>query len=171
MHAPTRSPELSEARSAGMLNIGRASEASGVSPKMIRHYETVGLLTAAGRTAAGYRIYRDADLHTLRFIRRARDLGFPVKQISALLGLWKNRRRASADVKKLAAVHIEQLDQKILELQSMRQALAQLAAHCHGDARPECPILEDLAAEAPPVEDSRRGARPSTRLQGPPSSQ
>lgn len=139
--------ELSEARSDGLINIGRAAEASGVSAKMIRHYESVGLLPAAGRTVAGYRIYRDSDVHTLRFIRRARDLGFSMKEIGALVGLWQNRGRSSGDVKKLAARHMRQLDDKIRDLQAMRDTLAQLAHHCHGDGRPDCPILEDLASD------------------------
>jgi hypothetical protein len=102
--------ELSDARSDGLFNIGRAAAASDVSAKMIRHYESVGLLPAAGRTVAGYRIYRDSDVHTLRFIRRARDLGFSMKEIGTLLSLWRNRGRASSDVKKLAAKHMKQLD-------------------------------------------------------------
>jgi Cu(I)-responsive transcriptional regulator len=152
--------ELAEARSDGLFNIGRAAEASGVSAKMIRHYESVGLLPAAGRTVAGYRIYRDADVHTLRFIRRARDLGFSMKEIGALVGLWQNRKRASADVKKLAARHMRQLDEKIRELQAMRDSLAHLARHCHGDERPDCPILEDLAADHAACSHE---TRPSTR--------
>jgi MerR family copper efflux transcriptional regulator len=139
--------ELSEARNDGMMNIGRAAEASGVSAKMIRHYEAVELLPAAGRTVAGYRIYRDSDVHVLRFIRRARDLGFSMKEIAALVNLWQNRRRSSGDVKKLAARHMRQLEEKIRELQSMRDTLAHLAQHCHGDERPDCPILDDLASD------------------------
>lgn len=153
--------ELSDARSDGMLNIGRAALASGVSAKMIRHYESVGLLPAAGRTVAGYRIYRDSDVHTLRFIRRARDLGFSMKEIGALVGLWKNRARASGDVKKLAARHTRQLDEKIRALQAMRDTLAHLAEHCHGDDRPDCPILEDLAAEHDA--ECHHGKRPTVR--------
>jgi Cu(I)-responsive transcriptional regulator len=139
--------ELAEARRDGLMNIGRAAAASGVSAKMIRHYESVGLLPVAGRTVAGYRIYRDNDIHTLRFIRRARDLGFSMKEIGALVGLWRNRGRASGDVKKLAGRHMRQLDEKIRELQAMRETLAHLAEHCRGDERPDCPILEDLAAD------------------------
>lgn len=145
----TRYLELSEARSDGLLNIGRAAAAAGVSAKMIRHYESVGLLPAAGRTVAGYRIYRDSDVHTLRFIRRARDLGFSMKEIGALVGLWQNRRRASADVKRLAARHVRQLEEKIAELQAMRDSIAHLAQDCHGDERPDCPILENLATHDP----------------------
>jgi Cu(I)-responsive transcriptional regulator len=127
------------------LNIGQASEASGVSAKMIRHYEGIGLIPKAGRTPAGYRIYADADVHVLRFIRRARDLGFSMKEIEKLLGLWRNRRRASVDVKNLALRHIAELEQKISELEKIRATLAQLVDHCHGDHRPDCPILDDLA--------------------------
>lgn len=136
--------EASEARVRGLLNIGEAAEASGVSAKMIRHYEQIGLIPAATRTASGYRLYGDNDVHTLRFIRRSRDLGFSMKEIETLLGLWKNRRRASSEVKRLAARHIEELDRRIAEMQEMRRSLADLAQHCHGDHRPECPILDDL---------------------------
>lgn len=142
--------ELADARRDGHRNIGEAAKASGVSAKMIRHYEENGLLPRAGRTVAGYRIYRDADIHVLRFVRRARDLGFSLKEIKSLLGLWSNRRRASADVKRLALGHVEALDAKIAEMQAMRRTLAALAANCHGDERPDCPILDDLSGcEAP----------------------
>ena len=127
------------------LNIGDASAASGVSAKMIRHYEEIGLIPKASRTPAGYRLYAARDVHVLRFVRRARDLGFSMMQIQKLLGLWGDRRRASADVKKVALRHIEDLDHKIAELQKMRASLAELARHCHGNHRPECPILDDLA--------------------------
>ena len=137
--------ELSEARRGGMLNIGEAAAAAGVSAKMIRHYEENGLIPKVGRTVAGYRIYRESDVHMLRFIRRARDLGFSMKEIDGLLGLWMNRRRASSDVKRLAMKHVEELDAKIIELQAMRRTLMDLAQHCHGDHRPDCPILDDLA--------------------------
>jgi MerR family copper efflux transcriptional regulator len=129
------------------MNIGHAAQASGVSAKMIRHYESIGLVVKAHRTDGGYRIYDGNDIHTLRFIRRARDLGFSIKQIEHLLGLWRNRRRASADVRRIAQEHIVELDKKIEKLQSMRQTLQQLVQHCHGDHRPECPILQDLAGE------------------------
>jgi Cu(I)-responsive transcriptional regulator len=128
------------------MNIGEAAKASGVSAKMIRHYEEQGFVPKAARTAAGYRVYRDADIHVLRFVRRARDLGFSMREIRELLGLWGNRRRASADVKRLAQAHVKELDARIAEMQAMRRTLTQLAAHCHGDHRPECPILDDLAA-------------------------
>ena len=127
------------------MNIGEAAKASGVSAKMIRHYEENGFIPKAARTAAGYRTYRDADVHVLRFIRRARDLGFSLAEIKALLGLWGNRRRASGDVKRLALRHVQDLDAKITEMQAMRRTLVDLAHHCHGDQRPDCPILDDLA--------------------------
>ena len=139
--------ELADARRDGLFNIGQAAQASGVSAKMIRHYEENGFVPKAGRTVAGYRIYRDADVHVLRFIRRARDLGFSLAEIKTLLGLWQNRRRASADVKKLAMKHVYELDRKIAEMQAMRKTLVNLAEHCHGDHRPDCPILEDLAGD------------------------
>ena len=127
------------------MNIGEAARASGVSAKMIRHYEEQGFVPKAGRTVAGYRVYRENDVHALRFIRRARDLGFSLKEIKDLLGLWNNRRRASADVKRLATEHVKELDARIAEMRAMRRTLAHLAEHCHGDDRPDCPILEDLA--------------------------
>lgn len=128
------------------MNIGAAARASGVSAKMIRHYEETGLVPKAGRTVAGYRIYREADVHVLRFIRRARDLGFAVADISELLALWRDQGRASADVKRIALGHVAALERKIAELQGMADTLRTLAAHCHGDARPDCPILTDLDA-------------------------
>lgn len=140
--------ELAEARRAGFFNIGEAARESGVSSKKIRHYESLGLLKEAKRTYAGYRIYDANDVHTLRFVRRARDLGFSMKQIEQLLSLWQNRRRSSSDVRRVAQAHIAELDQKINELQAMRRTLVDLVHHCHGDHRPECPILDDLAGAA-----------------------
>ena len=137
-------PEMSEAREQGFHNIGEASELTGVSAKMIRHYEGIGLIPAANRTFANYRLYNDSDIHRLRFIKRARNLGFSMKQIENLLGLWNNPRRASAQVKKLAQAHADELAQKVRELQSMQRTLEKLARHCHGDDRPDCPILDDL---------------------------
>ena len=142
--------ELSDAIREGLVNIGQAAKSSGVSAKMIRHYEETGLIPRAGRTAGGYRLYRDADVHTLRFVRRARDLGFSMKEIQTLLGLWNNRRRASADVKRLALKHVADLETRIAELQAMRRTLVDLAQHCHGDHRAECPILDDLAGKKSP---------------------
>jgi Cu(I)-responsive transcriptional regulator len=137
-------PELAAAKEQGLFSIGRASELSGVTAKMIRHYEALGLIPKAARTLGDYRVYTAAEVHTLRFIRRARSLGFSMEEIANLVGLWRNQRRASAEVKRLALRHVAELDAKIEELQSMRNALADLAAHCHGDQRPECPILDDL---------------------------
>ena len=130
------------------MNIGQAAAASGVSAKMIRHYEAIGLMARARRTDSGYRIYDGNDVHTLRFIRRGRALGFSMKEIAQLVGLWRNRRRASGDVRRIAQQHITELDQKIEELQAMRRTLHQLVQHCHGDRRPECPILDDLSGAA-----------------------
>ncbi len=129
------------------MNIGEASKASGVSAKMIRHYEQVGLLAAPPRTDSGYRQYAPADVHTLRFIRHARDLGFPIQAIGELVGLWQNRRRPSRQVKALALAHIQELEQKTQELLAMKATLEHLVHCCHGDDRPDCPILENLAAQ------------------------
>lgn len=137
--------ELAHARRVGFYNIGEAARRSGVTAKMIRHYESLGLLKTARRTDAGYRLYDEPDIHTLRFIRRARDLGFSIKEIEQLVGLWQNRRRASADVRRIAQGHITALDAKIEELQGMRRTLQHLVHSCHGDGRPDCPILDDLA--------------------------
>lgn len=127
------------------MNIGQAARASGVSAKMIRHYEEIGLIGKAQRTGSGYRVYADTDVHTLRFIRQARNLGFPIEQIRDLLGLWKNQRRTSRKVKELALLHIAELDERIRELQEIKQTLSHLVHHCHGDERPDCPILDSLA--------------------------
>ena len=127
------------------MNIGEAAKASGVSAKMIRHYESVGLFPEATRSDAGYRQYGDADVSTLRFIRQSRDLGFSIEQIRELLGLWQNRRRPSRQVKALAQAHIEELEEKLQELHAMKATLEHLVRHCHGDERPDCPIIEGLA--------------------------
>lgn len=138
-------PEMSEAREHGFFNIGEASDASGVSAKMIRHYEQIGLIPPANRTFTNYRIYTAANVHTLQFIKRARTLGFSMKQIGVLLSLWQDKGRSSAEAKRLALEHVAELETKIRELQAMSNTLKQLAEHCHGDDRPDCPILEDLA--------------------------
>ena len=143
-HTPR--PELSEAKTQGLHNIGEAAALTQVSAKMIRHYESIDLIPQAGRTFAGYRIYTDNDLHRVRFIKRARTLGFSMKEIANLLGLWDDRARASSDVKKLARQHALALAEKIAEMQAMQRTLEDLARRCHGDARPECPILDDLAS-------------------------
>ncbi len=131
------------------MNIGQAADASGVSAKMIRHYEQVGLLPAARRTESGYRQYGDNEVHTLRFIRQARDLGFSIAEISELLGLWQNRRRSSRVVKGLAQEHIQALEAKAQELLTMKATLEHLVHCCHGDERPDCPIIDTLAGDAP----------------------
>jgi MerR family copper efflux transcriptional regulator len=127
------------------MTIGQAAKSSAVSAKMIRHYESIGLLPKAQRTQSGYRLYDENDVHTLRFIQRARSLGFPLETIRTLLALWRNRRRSSAQVKELALHHVEDLERKIAEMQAMVRTLKHLAHHCHGDDRPDCPILDDLA--------------------------
>jgi len=129
------------------MNIGEAASASGVSAKMIRHYESIGLIGAARRTDAGYRVYARQDVQVLQFIHRARVLGFSLDQIRELLALWQDKGRASADVRALARAHIEELNRKIAELEAMRRTLERLAASCHGDSRSDCPILDDLAAQ------------------------
>ena len=138
-------PELADARQQGFHNIGEASAATGVSAKMIRHYESVGLIPRASRTFAGYRLYADADLHRLRFIKRSRNLGFSMKQIETLLALWSDQHRASSEVKRLAQGHAEALGEKIREMQAMQRTLLDLSKHCRGNQRPDCPILDDLA--------------------------
>jgi len=127
------------------FSIGEAAARSGVSVKMVRHYEALGLLPAVARTDAGYRQYTGREVHTLRFIRRSRDLGFSMAEIAELLKLWQNRRRASADVKRIALAHVADLDRRLAEMAAMKRTLEQLAACCHGDARPDCPILDELA--------------------------
>lgn len=126
------------------MNIGQAAKHSGLSAKMIRYYESIGLLRPVGRSASGYRTYGPDDLHRLGFIRRARDLGFSLEEVGRLLSLWQDRQRASADVKALASAHVQELDRKIAELSELRNTLQSLVEHCHGDARPDCPILSEL---------------------------
>jgi MerR family transcriptional regulator, copper efflux regulator len=127
------------------MNIGQAAARSGVSAKMARHYESLGLLPRIARTEAGYRQYGDEEVHTLRFIRRARDLGFSIAEIGALLKLWTNRRRASADVRRIAQAHVADLERRIAEMSAMQRTLEHLVHCCHGDERPQCPILDELA--------------------------
>ena len=127
------------------MNIGAAAAASGVNAKMIRHYEAIGLLRPAQRRGNAYRDYGERDIHELRFIRRARRLGFSIQEIGALLALWRDRDRPSREVKRIAEAHIGELEQRIAEMQAMAKTLGELVSACHGDERPECPILDDLA--------------------------
>lgn len=142
------------------MNIGQAAKSSGVSAKMIRYYEQIGLIPKAIRSDAGYRNYSTSDAHCLRFIRRARDLGFSVEQISELLALWRDRDRASSDVKAVALAHVAGLKAKIAELQAMTQTLEHLADHCHGNDRPDCPIIEDLAERTAAAATEQRSRTP-----------
>lgn len=128
-----------------LFNIGEAAARSGVSAKMLRHYESLGLLPRVARTEAGYRLYSDKEVHTLRFIRRARDLGFSIAEITELLKLWQNRRRASSEVKRIALAHVADLDRRLAEMTAMKRSLEALASCCHGDERPDCPILDGLS--------------------------
>lgn len=128
------------------MNIGQAARRTGLSAKMIRYYESIGLLKPASRSDSGYRLYHQDDLHALAFIKRSRDLGFSLEEVARLLTLWQDRQRASADVKALANEHIADLNRRIDELVSLRDTLSELVAHCQGDDRPDCPILKDLAA-------------------------
>ncbi len=129
------------------MNIGEASKASGVSAKMIRHYESIGLLRPPARASNDYRQYAERDLHELRFIARARALGFSMKEIRDLLSLWRNRRRASAQVRAIAGTHLKALEQRIVMMESVRATLSELVRCCHGDDRPDCPILDDLTLQ------------------------
>ena len=129
------------------VNIGSAAELSGVSAKMVRHYESLGLLPRVARTDSGYRQYSEADVHTLQFIKRSRDLGLSMAEIGELVTLWQNRRRTSASVKRIAQKHVDELATRIEAMQSMQRTLRQLLHHCHGDERPDCPILDDLAQQ------------------------
>jgi Cu(I)-responsive transcriptional regulator len=143
---PTAEPvELGSLRAQGFFNIGEAASASGVSAKMIRHYEAIGLIGAARRSDSGYRVYAAQDVQVLHFIHRGRQLGFSLEQIGALLALWQDKHRASKDVRTLARQHMADLDRRIAEMQAMRRTLENLVQHCHGDERPDCPILDDLS--------------------------
>lgn len=130
------------------MKIGEVAAQSGVSAKMVRYYESIGLIRTAKRSTKGYRGYDDSDVHTLRFIRRCRDLGFSMDEVGSLLALWQNRRRKSSEVKRLAAIHVKDLQTKIDALQGMVNTLATLMQCCHGDDRPDCPILEELEGQS-----------------------
>lgn len=142
--SPQKMLELADAHNQGFYTIGEASQFTGVSAKMIRYYEEQQLLAPSVRTLANYRVYQARDLHVLRFIKSARDLGFSIKQISLLVSLWQDQQRNSAEVKKLALEHIQEMDNRIIALQQMRDQLHQLANLCHGDNKPDCPILQGL---------------------------
>jgi MerR family copper efflux transcriptional regulator len=126
--------------------IGTAARRAGISARMVRHYESLGLLSGVARTDSGYRQYTESDVHTLHFIRRSRDLGFSMEEIAELLGLWRDRSRASSQVKRIAQAHIEELRERIASMQAMQRTLQTLVSCCHGNDRPDCPILDDLAA-------------------------
>jgi len=130
------------------MNIGEAAKRSGVNPKTIRYYESIGLIPTVDRSTGNYRRYGDGEVETLRFIARARSLGFSVEDVGTLLALYRDRKRASAEVKRIAGQHIAEIDRKVEELRAMRKTLAHLMAKCHGDERPDCPILEDLAGKS-----------------------
>ena len=149
------------------MNIGEAAKASGVSAKMIRYFESVGLIPAAGRTTSGYRLYTMTDVQVLRFIRRARDLGFPVEKIEELLALWQDRSRQSADVKRIALEQIAGLETRIREMQAMMDTLRHLANACCGDHRPDCPILADLLEGPQQVDAHSEGGRSAAIRSGP----
>lgn len=165
----------------GSMNIGEAAKAAGVSAKMIRHYEQIGLVSAADRTEAGYRQYSERDVSVLRFIRQSRCLGFSIPQIADLLGLWSNRRRASREVKEVARRHLDALVEKMREMAEMKAALERLVSSCHGSDDPHCAILEELAAGSPATPEPgsvgrqplrkipARETRPATRTDPAPS--
>ena len=129
--------------------IGEAARRAGISARMVRHYESLGLLAPVARTDSGYRQYTEADVHTLRFIRRARDMGFSLEAIAELVSLWHNRRRSSASVKRIAQKHLDELAERIEALQAMQRTLCHLLHECPGDQRPDCPILDDLSHPHP----------------------
>ncbi len=136
------------------MNIGTAARHSGVPAKTIRYYESVGLIAPAERSGSGYRVYDRNDVETLRFVQRARSLGFSVEEVGSLLALWRDRERSSAEVKAMARHRVADIDRKIAELTEMRETLTHLMARCHGDARPDCPILQGLAGKAPQPADA-----------------
>jgi len=130
------------------MNIGAVAQTTGIPAKTIRYYESVGLLEKPVRSEGNYRVYGDRDVMTLRFVQRARHLGFSIKEIAGLVALWHDRKRASAEVRALAVAHLDEIEEKLRELQTMQRTLRQLIDRCHGDARPDCPIIDDLAMEA-----------------------
>ena len=153
-------PMENPAHSAWPVPIGTAARRAGISARMVRHYESLGLLSGVARTDSGYRQYTETDVHTLHFIRRSRDLGFSMEEIAELLGLWRNRRRASSQVKRIAQQHIDDLSDRIAQMQAMQRTLQTLVSCCQGNDRPDCPILDDLAAGEP----SSTRAQPARKL-------
>jgi MerR family copper efflux transcriptional regulator len=141
------------------MNIGQAAQASGVSAKLIRYYESIGLVPKATRTESGYRVYSASDVHLLQFIKRARTLGFSIERIQLLVSLWRNKRRPSREVKRIALDHVAELKAKIAELEAMSETLQELADACHGDHRPDCPILHDLETPSDALERKRHTGR------------
>ena len=148
MPLPPEPPGRGHRGLAGPVHIGLAAERAGLSAKMVRHYESLGLLPPVARTDSGYRQYSEADVHTLQFIKRARDLGFAMPAIAELVALWQNRRRTSAGVKRIAQKHLHELTRRIEAMQAMQRTVQRLLHDCHGDERPDCPILDDLAQTA-----------------------
>jgi Cu(I)-responsive transcriptional regulator len=163
---PTQTPRTQRGE-AWPVTIGRAALLSGISPKMLRHYESLGLLAEVPRTESNYRQYSEADVHTLRFIRRSRDMGFGLEAITELVSLWHNRRRSSESVKRVAQKHVDELHQRIEALQSMQRTLNHLLQLCPGDGRPDCPILDDLSH---PADDAERPKKSGTKLYKPATS-
>ena len=141
------------------MNIGQAAQASGISAKLIRYYESIGLVPKAMRTDSGYRVYSESDVHLLQFIKRARTLGFSIERIQLLVSLWRNKRRSSREVKRIALDHVAELKAKIAEMQAMSETLQELADACYGDHRPECPILHDLERPSDAMERTGHTAR------------
>lgn len=150
--------------SAGPFNIGEAARRSDVSAKMVRHYESLGLLPRIDRTDSGYRQYTGKEVHTLRFIKRARELGFSMAEIADLLKLWQNRRRSSADVRRIAMGHLAELEERMAEMAAMKRTLQHLIHCCHGDHRPDCPIIDELASEGLPAAAADPTAEPTPRI-------
>lgn len=129
------------------MNIGQAAKLSGINAKLIRHYESIAIIPKASRSEGGYRTYSETDVHILSFVKRSRTFGFSMKEIKKLVSLWRNKSRASSEVKTMATKHVEEMEQKIVELQEMVKTLKHLARNCHGDGRPDCPIINNLASE------------------------
>ena len=147
----------------GPFNIGEAARLSGVSAKMVRHYESLGLLPAVSRTDAGYRQYTEREVHTLRFVKRSRDLGFSMSEIAELLALWQDRRRSNSEVRSIALKQLAELEQRMTEMGAMKRTLEYLVACCHNDQRPECPILDELAAEEGPARGKKLSGQKALR--------